>query len=275
MPYKNFLNMILIKNWRILRHKFAKLRILGLIIGLLILIYFRKILYLRFYGNFYVEKDALIEQKMRDFSPTMMEYRSKCKCRQNETVYLIKTPKDYRIEVDRRTDRNDSPEIIRSYSVEREQFETSIFTCGMFNSLRRGPNQRVISYTLYGTDRNYYNYVRDLIMVIREKYPDWIVRIHYDSSIYQEFICEIECMTYVDAVVGGEVFFDIVDFCDIERLPYDTTKTYNASYMHGMLSKRLKIKLNHLKNNILVTRNDLEVATNWRYVRRFCCESRH
>lgn len=228
--------MMFVKSTRNIRSKPEKIRALALFIGILALIYFRKILYLRYYYSvFYIDTDAIIQSHLRDFTPYQIDYRSKCTCRQNETVYLRKMTTEYRIAVKRRRNDGLAEDTVRSYSVERAEFENSVFTCDLFNELRRGPNQRVISYSLYGQNRNYYNYIRDLVLVVRKKYPNWTVRIHYDSSIFPEFICEIECMTYVDEASGHEVFIDIVDFCDIERVPYDTTKSFNASYMHGIL----------------------------------------
>ena len=207
-------------------NKPARIRAILIIIVLLVLIYFRKLLYLRYYARVYLDQDAVIKQESRDFTANIVKYTSKCKCRENVTVTLVKTPKTYVIEIEDKQ-QNASDSINKSYIVSRKEFEESIFTCDMYNTLRRGPNQRVISFSLYGRDRNYYNRIKLLLIVIRKLYPGWIVRIGYDSTIDTQFICEMECLTYEGS------YLDIVDFCDMERLPVDPVNTLNVSYMHG------------------------------------------
>lgn len=120
--------------------------------------------------------------------------------------------------------------LVSDYIVEREAFERSILTCDMYKIFRRGPNLKVVSYSL--NNRAHYESVRKLIQDFRNYYPDWFVRIYHDHSIDEEFICEIECIKDEDA--ESDDMKDFVDFCNVESLPYDTSgKTWNASFMNG------------------------------------------
>ena len=62
-------------------------------------------------------------------------------------------------------------------------------------------------------------------------YPGWILRVYHDSSIRPSTKCEIECLKH-----EGELI-DIVDFCDIERMPdlSENYLTWNASYIHSAM----------------------------------------
>lgn len=94
----------------------------------------------------------------------------------------------------------------------------------------------MLSYSLYGKNRFYYDLIFELVKLAQKHYPDWIIRIHHDSSIDKSIICEVECLKNAD---GSLV--DKVDFCFIEELPYDTKSYWNASYMHGMSWRWLPI----------------------------------
>jgi hypothetical protein len=64
-------------------------------------------------------------------------------------------------------------------------------------------------------------------------YPEWIMRVHYDSSIDKSIICEIECQK--DPKTGQ--LLDNADFCDINNLHLESTsqkKTLDAFYIHAM-----------------------------------------
>lgn len=222
-----------------LRKKKLEILVLSFISIIVLLLKYREAIYLKYYyGVFYVDQDAVIRQELKNFSSLdYMELRSKCKCRQDELVYLThqESEKTYRVDVgNKRISRTEEPyKFLKQYTISSKEFQKATLTCDLYNSLRRGPNQRVISYSLYGTDLKYYKYLKDLVMIVRKRYPNWIIRVHHDSSILHDFICEMECLTYLDESLNSHRYVDIIDFCDIEHLPYDTSKTYNVSYMHG------------------------------------------
>jgi len=98
----------------------------------------------------------------------------------------------------------------------------TILTCDSYNSFRRGMNQKVISYSLYGQNSLYYRYLTNITKQIKAFYPQWIIRIYHDNSLLN--YCEIKCQLLDDDDD------DIIDFCNIEKLPQNKT----VNYMHKM-----------------------------------------
>lgn len=198
-------------------------------------------MFIEIYSWLFVDKDFLFKLVKRDFGfegHQSINFRSKCECRKNQVVNLRLIDNFYRTRVISLTDidKNTTYEIIKEYSINREQFESSIFTCSLYNTLRRGPNTKVLSYTLYGRNPHYYKDLFDLVKRAKEVYPDWVVRVHYDQSINSSFICELECLKNVN-----DSYYDHVDFCNIEKLPFDLLKKWNSSYMHAMTWRWLPI----------------------------------
>jgi hypothetical protein len=95
-------------------------------------------------------------------------------------------------------------------------------TCNFYSSLRRGMNQKIIAYSLYGQNRFYYQYLTNITKLVKTLYPGWIIRIYHDNTIK----CEIQC----------ELNDDIVDFCNVEKLPNRT-----VNYIHKMMWRWLPI----------------------------------
>lgn len=234
--------LLFAKASRTIKSKKREIWAVSLITCMILLIKYRQAFYIRYYyGTFYIDQDAVIKQEMKNYDLPMgrVEFFSKCKCRKDQLVLLSQKTDEYVVEVKQRARKNSkqskSARKLNYYSLDRERFEQTTLTCDMYNSLRRGPNQRVIAYSLYGTNPKYYKYLRDIVVVVRERYPGWIVRVYHDSSILPEFVCEMECLSYADKKKPDRKrLLDIVDFCDIERLPYDPSKTFNTSYMHGI-----------------------------------------
>ena len=112
--------------------------------------------------------------------------------------------------------------------------------CDLYNVLRRGENQKVIGYSLYGQNSRYYKHIETLVRLNSEIYPDWIMRIYYDNSIDKSIICQLECMKN-----DKDEYFNNIDFCYLNSIPYglpDLVKTkWNASYMHLMMTRWLPI----------------------------------
>lgn len=192
----------------------------------------RERVYLEYYAFNYVEEDAIFKQNQRNFESVHSRYESSCSCRPNP-IDFIKNNDFYEVYFIDLSNKNSSKKY--DYRISTKEFESSIFTCDMYNVLKRGPNVKVLSYSLYGKNRFYYDFLPDLVRLIKKRYHDWFVRVYYDSSIDKSIICQIECLR------EENILYDNVDFCNIERLPYDTTKTWNASYMHGMTWRWLPI----------------------------------
>lgn len=92
----------------------------------------------------------------------------------------------------------------------------------------RGPNQKIISYSLYGNAQNasifnrYYSLLRNISLTAARDYPGWIIRIYHNipddkgpANEAHEQLCQIYCR------------FDHVDLCSvpllIERIGNSTT----------------------------------------------------
>ncbi|CAF1000518.1 unnamed protein product [Brachionus calyciflorus] len=105
-------------------------------------------------------------------------------------------------------------------------------TCDLFKSLKRGPQQKIISYSLYGKTRLYYDLISNLTSMIKEFYPDHVMRIYHDNSINISFKCQLECSN------------SHVDFCSIEKIPLsldDSNTILSVNYIHSMMWRFLPI----------------------------------
>ena len=110
--------------------------------------------------------------------------------------------------------------------------------CDLYNVLRRGYGQKVISYSLYGSNPIYYSEIAYLSKLVSQYYPDWVIRIHYDKTLNKSIICEYECMK--DELTGKYV--DNIDFCNINEIPFgNPVETWDAQYMHSMKWRFLPI----------------------------------
>lgn len=82
-----------------------------------------------------------------------------------------------------------------------------------------------------GKKEKYYTNLRNITRLVKKMYPGWTIRIYHDNSIKNSIICEIECLKDSD-----KNFFDIVDFCNVNKLPKSlvSNKKWSASYIHSM-----------------------------------------
>jgi hypothetical protein len=110
--------------------------------------------------------------------------------------------------------------------------------CDLFNVLRRGYGQKIVSYSLYGTKELYYKELKYLSELVTKYYPTWTIRIYYDDTINSTVICEYECLK--NEITGNYV--DNIDFCNINKIPFGSPKsTWNAKFMHSMKWRFLPI----------------------------------
>lgn len=103
-----------------------------------------------------------------------------------------------------------------------------VISCDYYSYFQRGPNLKVISYSLYGKASRYYDQLRKLPKLVSKHYPDWIMRVYYDDSIDYDIICELECS------------HRNVDFCHASSLPRVTnngmfSNKQNLSNLHSMM----------------------------------------
>lgn len=150
-------------------------------------------------------------------------FESKCSCFKNKNVYVVKDliTKDYTIEY---TD--------FLYDISYTKMKELNFTCDLYKSFKRGPGQKVVSYSLYGKKAQYYNLIQLIAKAVKKFYPNYIMRIYYDDSIDKSIICKYECL------------YENLDFClvnnvqtklDIDENMNKTSFNLNASYVHSMM----------------------------------------
>ncbi|CAF0887630.1 unnamed protein product [Brachionus calyciflorus] len=138
--------------------------------------------------------------KLKEKSPSILT--SDCECKRNEFVELYqKLNGNYLVRFKQAT-----------YELDPNKH---VFTCDLYNTLKRGPNQKVISYSLYGKDERYYKLIYDTAKKIEKIYPDHLIRIYHDESLDKSFMCDLECSQRH------------VDFCNIKKLPLDTFNKSN------------------------------------------------
>jgi hypothetical protein len=114
-------------------------------------------------------------------------------------------------------------------NLDQVELSKSRFTCGLYNLLKRGPNQKVVAYSLYGSHLRFYKKLKVISQQIKQFYPDWIVRIYYDNSIDIQLACKEQCLTYDSNI----------DFCDINQLhmsveDYLSERSFDGDYLHAM-----------------------------------------
>ncbi|CAF0712424.1 unnamed protein product [Brachionus calyciflorus] len=142
-----------------------------------------------------------------------------CKCFQNNYITLEKNNEfKYIVKIDQKT-----------YEINAKKTN---FTCDLYKSLKRGPKQKIVSFSLYGNNELYYNYITNLTSLIKKFYPDHVMRIYHDHSIDVSFKCDLECAN------------SHVEFCNIEKMSLnlnDYNKVLNLSYIHAMMWRFLPL----------------------------------
>ena len=160
-------------------------------------------------------------------------FQSTCDCRK-QRIHLEETTSGYVVS----TISENATRKIRMYTISAASSLDRLM-CNPYSLLRRGPNTKVISYSLYGSDDRYYNITTRLIKQIHSLYRGWLVRIYHDSSIRDSVRCELECLRDENGVA-----YDIVDFCDVEQLPVglnESSSSWNATYLHAMMWRWLPL----------------------------------
>lgn len=155
--------------------------------------------------------------------PTDRIFSTECHCKNETKIVLRKEDTVYRVNYLKRN------YLEKSYTLTNEELEGTEFTCEHYNSFKRGKNQKIIGYALYGTGSLkrisirilfqlklififykghlfYYNFV-NLARTAKILYPGWLLRVYYDSTIDPWIKCKIECLTENE---NSEVLLDNV-----------------------------------------------------------------
>lgn len=117
------------------------------------------------------------------------------------------------------------------FNLTTNELKSLNIACDLYNVFRRGKNQKIVSYSLYGNESKYVVNLEKIIEQVKTKYKNYFVRIYYDSSINQTLRCYLECK-----------YSDIVDFCNINQYSSNLTQLISADnrfidleYMHKMM----------------------------------------
>ena len=100
-------------------------------------------------------------QNRKYFNSQLSEYKSKCSCRQNENILLNNNTVDYSelTQFTTLTVYLTNSDLTKNiYNV--TQNELNSFTCGIYNTLRRGKKQKIIGFSLYGKEQIYYDLIK-------------------------------------------------------------------------------------------------------------------
>jgi hypothetical protein len=147
-----------------------------------------------------------------------------CKCR-SEKVYFSKNDNS----ADVYSTNNKKSNLL--YQLNSNDIQNLQFVnCDLYNVLRRGPNQKVIGYSLYGSNKLYYKNLKKISRLTAEYFPNWTIRVHYDDEIDKSIICETECLKNEQGS-----YFNNVDFCRTKKIPFGaSSNTWDAGFMHAM-----------------------------------------
>lgn len=156
----------------------------------------------------------------------------KCLC-QKETI-LIREYKDYfNIMIENQLD-----SLYFSYNLSRQFFNSLTVTCDLYKVLRRGVNQKIISYSIQSdVEDHHLKYIlKTNIKRAKRLYPNWVVRVYHKGSLSPNEECELECLR-----MKNRELLDNTDICDVTRLPVDLYNTWDASYILSSMLKYLPV----------------------------------
>ena len=162
--------------------------------------------------------------------------QSACKCRQHEQIILTENEQINNITIYLRNFQNQTIVKINEFTL--KDFHNFNFTCDLYKTLRHGPHQNVISFSLYGKENGYYYRLNHIAEQISKFYENkWSIRIYHDDSIYMHYVCDLECMKNNH----NTSFIDIVDFCHINKISLKYSdylhknNSRNFKYVHAMM----------------------------------------
>lgn len=120
------------------------------------------------------------------------------------------------------------------YEINEKEMADFKSTCDLYNNLRRGKRQKIISFSLYGTDPRYSINLKNIAKRLR--FLNYTSRIYYDKSMSQNFRCRLECL-----------YGDVIDFCNVNKFSINldflnkSRHEIDISYMHKMMWRFLPI----------------------------------
>lgn len=160
-----------------------------------------------FYTEPSIESTSLEHQGNLPEPDVQVHLSSKCTCQQHQQYLVSKSQEKVNV-----YDTNSSRLL---YEFDAKEFQGLTLTCDLYNELRRGPNQSVLSYSLYGTNPDYFRYAERIVRQVSRLYSDWVIRIYAPKSVDADFLCRLVCLKDSD---DGHLL-DNVDVCSVESVP--------------------------------------------------------
>ena len=179
--------------------------------------------------------NEILETNSKAYGSIIIKSRSNCECRKDQNVVIHKY-KDHSVI---HYSNNATGKLTYLYNISNKDLFDSVFTCDLYNSLRRGKSQKVISYSLYNKYNAFY-YEKIKVNTIQMKiiYPGWKMRVYHDNTIDSSIVCEIECQKDESGA-----YLDVADFCNINNIELkvefldelSSKSILNGSYIHAMV----------------------------------------
>lgn len=179
------------------------------------------------------EKPAVVDDLFRIDEKNDIIFKSECECKKDTDIIVKKHDNNISINIVK------NKKLFKSYRITSKEFEESVLTCHHYSEFKRGRNQKIIGYALYGKGHLfYYNFV-NLVKTVKRLLPDWSLRVYYDDTIDLDIKCKIECLENQDS----KDLIDNVDFCNINKLPVRNSlnETWSGSFMHAMMWRWLPL----------------------------------
>jgi hypothetical protein len=109
----------------------------------------------------------------------------------------------------------------------KDEFDYSYMTCNPYKVLKRGKNQKIISYFLSNKtiiNKEIVNHLKELIESANKYYKDWTIRVYHNGNIDNSLICELECHENSET----KIIYNNIDFCNINQFTFESM---NISYL--------------------------------------------
>jgi hypothetical protein len=161
--------------------------------------------------------------------PNHLILNSHCAC-VTDKVEVNRFKSDYQIKV------KQNKSILLEYEISVEAFKLLTFSCDLYSSLRRGFNQNIISFSLFGSNKFYYSLLEANVKAAKRLYPDWVIRVYHDNSINRSEMCKHQCLT--DKT--NNILLNNIDYCNVNNLIYQNKVKY-YDYMLPMVWRYFKI----------------------------------
>ena len=183
-------------------------------------------------NNAYEYLRSIFQNGSANDSNEIVYFESECACKRDKILQMHKHADYTALHLMRNPN-----EASFLYAISNKELADSVLTCDLYNTLRRGKSQKVISYSLYNKNRFYYDKLKEIAKQMKQLYPEWIMRVYYDQTIDKSIICEVECEKDEKGAL-----LDNADFCDITNVKLNVDYGQNASrfvldasYMHAMI----------------------------------------